>query len=76
MPSKEFSAYVPLRSHIMLLLDLFIRNFRTQGLINPSDAQPSIEALVVNIQLQDLDHEGRRSIERRRRPRTLRPVAV
>ena len=60
----------------MLLFDMFTRNFCTQGLINPFDAQPLIETLVINIELEELDHEGRRSIERRRKTRALRPVAV
>ena len=63
-------------STIMLLLDMFTRTFRAEGLSNPFDTEPSIETLVINIELEELDHDGRRSIERRRRTRALRPVAV
>lgn len=60
----------------MLLLDMLTRTFRTQVLTNPFNVQPSIETLIINIELENLDREGRRSMERRRRTHTLKPVAV
>lgn len=40
------------------------------------NVEPSNLLPLVNIELEELDHDGRRSLERRRRRHTMKPVAV
>lgn len=61
----------------MVPLNLLTKLFRGES--SPIDAEGSPAIRFINIELEELDHDGRRSVERRRRRRTQHtamPVAV
>lgn len=61
---------------IMASLAILTKIFRT-GLVSSHEPAPSITLHVVNIELEELDHDGRRNCERRRRGRYMvKSVAV
>lgn len=49
----------------MATFDRLVKLFRT-GLASPFEAEPTIMLPIINIELESLDHDGRRSSERRR----------
>lgn len=59
----------------MATFDMLIKLFRTLPASN-SNAKPPNSSPLINIELEELDHNGRRNLERRRRRYTMRPVAV
>src|SRR5690242_4946671 len=59
----------------MATFDMLIKLFRTSP-ASHSNAEPPNLSPLITIELEDLDHNGRRSLERRRRRYTMRPVAV
>ena len=60
----------------MATFDLIARLFGT-GLAEPFESQLPVRSPVVNIELENLDRDGKRILERRRRGRSsFNPVAV
>jgi hypothetical protein len=50
----------------MAPFEVLMRTFRT-GLASPFKTNPTDMLQLINIELEDLDHEGRRSMERKKR---------
>ncbi|UPX16591.1 uncharacterized protein EKO05_0006982 [Ascochyta rabiei] len=48
----------------------------SSGLASTSEPKDSVLLQPVNIELEELDHDGRRSAERRRKCLSIKPVAV
>lgn len=76
MSSEQLSG----SAHILCLIAMttfesLTKLFRDR-LATPFDAEPTELLPPANIELEELDHDGRRSIERRRRRHAIRPVIV
>lgn len=59
----------------MAPFDIITKMFRS-GLASPFEAETTNVLQLINIELEELDHDGRRSTEKRRRRYAIKPVAV
>ena len=59
----------------MATFHMLTKLFQTE-LASPFKAEPADMLQTINIELEELDHDGRRSTEKKRRRYTIKPVAV
>lgn len=59
----------------MAPFDILTKMFRS-GLATPLEAETTNVLQLINIELEELDHDGRRSTEKTRRRYVIKPVVV